>query len=300
MDYQKTGRLIKKKRNEMSLTQQLLSEKLGVTPQAVSLWEKGKRFPDASAQLMLFKVLDLNPVELLTGLEIFDEELKHGIAAHMKRIDEKVFVAGMVKDEDDNDFYLDMTGFSVVTANKKGELTDKWIPFTEYYNVEPAPRHEDPNTLPVSDYDPDMIYINHSDCIFVIPVEMLEMMGRPLYFNIFKDDTDSWIRLQFTDKLGENGFDIPEKVYNGKWRGIHVLGGEFGKKLCKKMGIRRSMDLVSVEPEFVAERRSILLFLDKAKRVNTKIDYGKYLLPQWQYDAIWEDEDLEEEIWDEE
>ena len=58
MDLKKTGRLIIKKRKELNLTQEQLSEKLFVTPQAISLWEKGQRFPDPDAQVMIYKVLD--------------------------------------------------------------------------------------------------------------------------------------------------------------------------------------------------------------------------------------------------
>lgn len=43
MDLRKTGRLISKKRKALNLTLGQLSEKLGVTPQAVHLWESGKR-----------------------------------------------------------------------------------------------------------------------------------------------------------------------------------------------------------------------------------------------------------------
>ena len=49
----KTGRLITKKRKALGLTQEELSEKFFVTPQAVSLWENGKRFPDPAALVMI-------------------------------------------------------------------------------------------------------------------------------------------------------------------------------------------------------------------------------------------------------
>ena len=68
MDYSKTGRLIAKKRKDRDYTLEDLSKMLGVSPQAISLWENGKRYPDPSSQIMLFKVLGLNPVELLAGL----------------------------------------------------------------------------------------------------------------------------------------------------------------------------------------------------------------------------------------
>ena len=130
MDLKKTGWLIAKKRKAASLTLGSLSEQLGVTPQAVHLWETGQRYPDASSQVMIHKVLGLNPVELLTGLEMFDEELKRGVDSYMRRIDEKVFVAGNCKDEDGNDVYVDLSEYSVILKDENGDLGDRWIPYT--------------------------------------------------------------------------------------------------------------------------------------------------------------------------
>ena len=62
MDYLKTGRLIAKKRKDHDYTLDELSKLLGVSPQAISLWVNGQRFPDPSSQIMLFKVLGLNPL----------------------------------------------------------------------------------------------------------------------------------------------------------------------------------------------------------------------------------------------
>ena len=138
MDIRKTGRLIAKKRKQLKLTQEQLSAQLHVTPQAISLWETGQRYPDPAAQVMLFRVLGLNPVELLIGLEMFDDDLKDQIAAYMNRIDEKVDLYIEATDEVGNDYGLDLSGFSIVTTNRKGELTDKWIPLPEYYNINPA------------------------------------------------------------------------------------------------------------------------------------------------------------------
>ena len=96
----KTGRLIRYKRNEMGMTQDQLSKIINFTPAAISAWENGVRYPGPDAQLGLYNALGLNAVELLVGLEMFDEDLKKKIAAFMDRIDENVFVDGMVKDED--------------------------------------------------------------------------------------------------------------------------------------------------------------------------------------------------------
>ncbi len=249
-----------------------------------SVWENGKRYPDPTAQLGIFKTLGLNPVELLTGLEIYDEDLKYMIAQHMERIDEDVFISGFGIDEDGNEVYLDLSEYEVVLSDKNGTSTDRSVPYTDYYNVLTPKNPPIPEQLPVTEYDPTKIYINHNFCIFVIPVEILESAGKPLYFVVKRSTGDGIVAIQFTDEMMDNGFDIPEKVYNGKWKGIHVLGDEFGRQLCREMGIRRTIDLVEIESEFIEKENAILLFLDRAKIVNTSIDLSQYLLPQWQYE----------------
>lgn len=129
---------------------------------------------------MIYKVLGLNPVELLTGLEMFDEELKKGIDSYMNRIDEKVFVAGYVQDEDGNDVYMDFSDYEVPLIDATGKLTDKWIPYTDYYNVEPP--KDKPHEEPKTPYNPKKIYMNHGHSILTMPVELLKQMESPLYF----------------------------------------------------------------------------------------------------------------------
>lgn len=293
MDTKKTGRLIAKKRNALKFSQGKLSEMLMVAPQAVSAWERGLSYPDASSQVMIHKVLGLNPVELLTGLEMFDDDLKRGIDSHMKRIDEKVFVAGNVTDEDGNEFYLDLSEFNVVTNDKNGELSDKWIPFTDYYNVElPKEKREEEKRTP---YDPSKIYLNHGPSILVIPVGLLELVGRPLYFNIYRDRKRGRLLIACSDQMRENGFDIPEKVYNGKWKGVMVHGGEYGHVLCAELGVRNYFDLLEAEPIIDPEKKIVAINLDELKRSSAEVISSDFLLPQRQYDELAE----EDEEWDE-
>jgi len=244
---------------------------------------------------MIHKVLGLNPVELLTGLEMFDEDLKRKVDSYMHRIDEKVFVAGNCKDEDGNDVYMDLSEYSVVLKDENGDLGDRWIPYTDYYNVEgPSEKREEELKTP---YDPTRIYLNHGHNILTMPVEMLEKLGRPLYFYIVRNRKTGVLFLVFKDEIGEDGFDIPEKVYNGKWKGIHVYGGEYGHALCVELGVRQYLDLLEIVPEIDAEHKVIAIPLDELKRSNAGIVYSEFLLPQWQYDELWEEED---EIEDEE
>lgn len=294
MDLKKTGQLISKKRKALNQTLGQLSEMLGVTPQAVHLWESGQRYPDVTSQIMIHKVLNLNPVELITGLEMFDDDLKEGISSYMNRIDEKAFAAGMVQDEDGNEEYIDFSDFQVVTSDKDGGLSDKWIPFTDYYNVElPKEKRHDSSEAPKTPYDPTKIYLNHGHSILTIPVELLEKMGRPLYFHIGRKN--GYLLIVFEDKMGENSFDIPEKVYNGKWKGIHVHGGEFGHALCVEMGVRHYLDPLEITPEIDTNNNIVAIPLDEVKRSTANIEYSDFLLPQWQYDELAEEEVIDEE-----
>lgn len=294
MDLKKTGRLISKKRKALNQTLGQLSEMLGVTPQAVYLWESGQRYPDVSSQIMIHKVLNLNPVELISGLEMFDEDLKEGISSYMNRIDEKAFVAGMMQDEDGNEEYIDFSDFQVVTSDKDGGLSDKWIPFTDYYNVEPPKeKRHDSSEAPKTPYDPTKIYLNHGHSILTIPVELLEKMGRPLYFHIGR--RNGYLLIIIDDEMGENSFDIPEKVYSGKWKGIHVHGGEFGHALCVEMGVRHYLDLLEITPEIDTKNHIVVMPLAEVKRSTADINSAAFLLPQWQYDELWEEEDIDNE-----
>lgn len=71
-----------------------------------AIGKKGKRYPDYGDQIMLFETLGLNPVEPITGLEVYDIKLKAGVASFMKRMNEKVFAGGVATDEDGNKSFL--------------------------------------------------------------------------------------------------------------------------------------------------------------------------------------------------
>lgn len=53
------GKLIKKQRKEKGLTQQALAEKLNISPQAVSKWEREKCDPDKQLWVKLSETLDI-------------------------------------------------------------------------------------------------------------------------------------------------------------------------------------------------------------------------------------------------
>ena len=67
MDQKKIGKFICLLRKEKQLTQEQLAEKLGVSINAVSKWERGLSFPDVSLYKDLCKELDINIEELING-----------------------------------------------------------------------------------------------------------------------------------------------------------------------------------------------------------------------------------------
>lgn len=67
MDAEKTGKLIRNKRQEHGMSQKDLAKTLNISDKAVSKWERGKTFPDISMLIPLSETLDISLYDLLTG-----------------------------------------------------------------------------------------------------------------------------------------------------------------------------------------------------------------------------------------
>ena len=76
MDQNKSGKFIAKLRKEKNMTQEQLAEKMGISVNAVSKWERGLSFPDVSLYKKLCKELDINIEELINGEKDKSEEAK--------------------------------------------------------------------------------------------------------------------------------------------------------------------------------------------------------------------------------
>lgn len=76
MNQEKIGKFIAESRKEEGLTQEQVAEKLGVSINAVSKWERGICLMDMSLLKPLSKLLDVSINEILAGEKIRDEELK--------------------------------------------------------------------------------------------------------------------------------------------------------------------------------------------------------------------------------
>lgn len=76
MEINKTGRLIEQLRKEKCMTQSDLAAAVGVSKQAVSNWECGKRFPDVSLIEALTEALGVSAAELIKGERIQTPNIK--------------------------------------------------------------------------------------------------------------------------------------------------------------------------------------------------------------------------------
>ena len=81
MDQIAIGRYIARKRKEQNLTQEQLSEQLGVSNKTISKWENGKCMPDYSIIQTLCEALQVTLPELMDGenaaedsVRVYDDE----------------------------------------------------------------------------------------------------------------------------------------------------------------------------------------------------------------------------------
>lgn len=75
MDQKKIGAFIAETRKETGLTQETLSEKLGVSKNAVSKWERGLNLPDASIMQELCAALGITLNELFAGERLAEPQI---------------------------------------------------------------------------------------------------------------------------------------------------------------------------------------------------------------------------------
>ena len=76
MNQEKIGKFIAELRKEKKLTQEELANKLGITKNAVSKWERGLSMMDVSLLKPVCDILEISIVELLNGERIKQDDLK--------------------------------------------------------------------------------------------------------------------------------------------------------------------------------------------------------------------------------
>lgn len=77
MDQIKIGNFISLCRKDKKLTQEQLAEKLHVSTNAVSKWERGLNLPDYSNMQVLCEVLEISLNEFFSGEHLKENEIKN-------------------------------------------------------------------------------------------------------------------------------------------------------------------------------------------------------------------------------
>ncbi len=76
MNQEKIGKFICESRKSVKLTQEQLAEKLGISKNAVSKWERGLNLPDASIMKALCTILNISLNELFAGEKLKESEMQ--------------------------------------------------------------------------------------------------------------------------------------------------------------------------------------------------------------------------------
>lgn len=103
MDQKKIGKFIASLRKEKNMTQSEFSEKMGVSINAVSKWERGISFPDVSLFKKICYELDISIEELINGEKDNSDEAKEKAIItsikdkeKMKRRNKKIFIISSI------------------------------------------------------------------------------------------------------------------------------------------------------------------------------------------------------------
>ena len=125
MDPTATGKLIRKKRKVLSMTQQELAEKVFVEKATVSAWETGKIYPSMQSQMLLYQVLGVNPLELMTGRVMRNQQLKKDVEEFiMKNTDTIIAIT-----ETGERIELPADGWLIAATDEDHQMTGEFKPF---------------------------------------------------------------------------------------------------------------------------------------------------------------------------
>ena len=87
------GSKIKKYRNELSLSQDALAEKVYVSRQTISNWENGKSYPDVNSLVLLSEVFQTSIDRLIKGdVEVMKKQVRSEDTREFKRLNTIYFI----------------------------------------------------------------------------------------------------------------------------------------------------------------------------------------------------------------
>ncbi len=95
MDQEKIGKFIANARKSQNLTQEQLAEKLGITKNAVSKWERGLSLMDMSLLKPLSEILEVSVNDILAGEFIENKDIEKKSEENIIKLTELVTLKSM-------------------------------------------------------------------------------------------------------------------------------------------------------------------------------------------------------------
>ena len=97
MKYLSLGERILSLRQERNISQADLAQRLDVSRQAVSKWEKGRSSPDTVKLIQLAELLDVDVEYLATGIKPEPKSVVLNVVETVERVEEKVVVKEIIR-----------------------------------------------------------------------------------------------------------------------------------------------------------------------------------------------------------
>ena len=125
MDQVKIGKFIASLRKGKNMTQEQFAQKMGVSINAVSKWERGISFPDVSLFKKICNELNISIEELINGEKDNSDEAKEKALNKISDEWNNNLLADLLKELDEEGFDVTLTGFDLDEAKElfgKGSL----------------------------------------------------------------------------------------------------------------------------------------------------------------------------------
>ena len=132
MDIEKIGKFLRKSRRRWGLTQGDVAEHLGVSPQAVSKWERGENLPDMAFLPDISKLLEVGVDEILNagrGEEDGSEGLQKLVDTPLfEKILARIQMAGSLEE-----LALDLDFFVYLGGRQKSDIISELLKMKDYH-----------------------------------------------------------------------------------------------------------------------------------------------------------------------
>lgn len=138
------------------------------------------------------------------------------------------------------------------------------------------------------------VYLNSSFYTVVFPVEVLLALEKPQYLIPYYRREEKKLCFMIEESDSKYAIDVPQETYSGEYKGLKILGQEFGFELCRDMKWSRTRNQMEAQPRLVTDskgRIGILILLEEAVSSSEKINWQEYVLPHKQENLFDEEDD---------